>query len=47
MLKNKNADFQKIIDTYQGLDSSLKTSAKGNEILAQIESVKIILEAQK
>lgn len=47
MLKNRNADFQKLIDTYQGLDASLKTSAKGNEILAQIESVKIILEAQK
>jgi thiol-disulfide isomerase/thioredoxin len=47
MLKNKNADFQKIIDTYQGLDASLKTSAKGNEILVQIESIQKILEAQK
>jgi hypothetical protein len=46
MLKNKNTDFQKIIDTYQGLDESLKTSVKGNEILVQIECVRIILVAQ-
>jgi len=46
MLKNRNADIQKIIDTYQGLDENLKTSAKGNEILAQVDAAKTILEAQ-
>jgi len=47
MLKNKNADFQKIINTYQNIDENLKTSVKGNEISAQIESIQKILEAQK
>ena len=47
MLKNKNADLQKIIDTYQVLDDDLKGSIKGNEILAQLETAKKIIEAQK
>jgi len=47
MLKRKNEDLQKVIDTYQGLDETLKASTKGKEILAQIENIKIILEAQK
>jgi thiol-disulfide isomerase/thioredoxin len=47
MLKRKNEDLQKIMDTYQGLDVTLKASTKGKEILAQIENIKIILEAQK
>jgi len=46
MLKNKNADLQKIIDTYQGLADDLKSSIKGNEILAEVENAKKILEAQ-
>lgn len=47
ILKSRNADFQKIMDAYQGLDESLKNSVKGKEILVQVDAAKQILEAQK
>lgn len=46
MLKVRNADLQKITDSYQILDESLKNSIKGKEILVKVDAAKMILEAQ-
>ena len=47
MLRRRNIDPKEVIDAYNGLDDNLKTSAKGKEILAQVDQVKKMLEAKE
>ena len=47
MLRRRNFDPQKLTDMYNGLDENLKNSNQGKEILAQVERVKKMLEAQE
>ena len=47
MLRRRNADLNKTIEAYDGIDEELKATPKGKEVLAQVENAKIVLEAQK
>ena len=47
MLRRRNADLKKTIESFDGLVGELKASPKGKEVLAQVESAKLVLEAEK
>ncbi len=47
MLRRRNADLNKTIEAYDGIDVELKGTPKGKEVLAQVENAKLVLEAQK
>lgn len=47
LLMRRNADLQKTIDAYEGLDEVLKSTAKGKQLLTMVEDAKLAFEAQR
>jgi len=46
MVRRKNVELNKITDMYNGLDEVLKTSSKGKEVAALIDTAQKMLEAE-